>query len=136
MMICFVGIHKIKIKRRIKSRIELLGGIMFSLRWRDLDIFMCWDKREEISLEGHFNLIFLCALFRITNIYLNPRESILIPTWASYLCLWVLSGFKVLENKFVSQPYVAFLKLWIWDRFYMILSPQICHVFFKRFLIE
>ena len=110
MMICFVRIHKIKIKRRIKSRIEVLGGIMFSLRWRDLDIFMCWDKREEISLEGHFNFLFLCALFRITNIYLNPRESILTPRGGHISA----SGF-CLDSRFLKINLFLSLMLHFWN---------------------
>lgn len=90
-----------------------MGSIIFNLEWRDLKNFKGWDKREEIR--GRlFNFLFFSALFRITNIYLDLREYI-DSHRRSYLSIWLLYGFRVHENEFVSQPDIAFLKLQVWQ---------------------
>ena len=76
---------------------------MFNLGWRDLETFTVWDKREEISLEKDFNFLFFGALLGITNIYLDPRETMLISTEdhtsASGFC-WIQ---VLLENECFSS---------------------------------
>lgn len=119
MVASFVGINKVKKnKKNVKER--TMGSMNFNLGWRDLDIFMGWDKREEISLEEDFLISFSLVLC---------SES-LISLWIPQGVVSLNPGFW-LNSEFVNINLFLSVTLHFWnckaERFYMRVSLSIKH---------